>query len=317
MSRLPKSPEKLLERLEWTVLRRLDGLLQGEYRTLFKGFGLDLADLREYEFHDDVRNIDWNVTARLQTPYVREYNEDREINAWFLLDISPSIDFGSVGVKKLTILTEFVAVLGRLLTRTGNRVGAILYNGRNMFVVPARGGKQHILYLLHMLASQSTPDSAPTTDLSELIKTALNVIKRRSLVFLVSDFFTSPGWEKPVGMLAQRHETLGVRLFDPLEIEIPDMGIVSMTDAETGGQLLVDTHSRRFRKAYAAEARSHQDHLRDVFSAGGVDAIELSTDDDLVEVIMRFAAQRKRQRQITASERARIAKGGANVVSLG
>src|SRR6266536_1953357 len=126
----PASAEHILRRLEWTVIRRLDGLLHGDYQTLFRGFGLDLADLREYQYHDDVRYIDWNVTARLSTPYVREYHEDREVTAWFLLDLSPSVDFGSRDVKKESASIEFVTVLARLLTRHGNRVGAMFYGDR-------------------------------------------------------------------------------------------------------------------------------------------------------------------------------------------
>src|SRR5207302_11104700 len=119
--------EAILRRLEWTVIRRLDGLLHGDYQTLFRGFGLDLADLREYQYHDDVRYIDWNVTARLSTPYVREYHEDREVTAWFLLDLSPSVDFGSEQVKKQSVSIDFFTVIARLLTRHGNRVGAMFY----------------------------------------------------------------------------------------------------------------------------------------------------------------------------------------------
>src|SRR5438093_12469758 len=130
------SAEQLLRRLEWTVLRRLDGLLQGDYRTLLRGFGVDLADLREYQHHDDVRHIDWNVTARLQTPYVRVYNEEREVTAWFLLDLSPSVDFGSQNIKKRAVSTELVAVLARLLSRHGNRVGAMFYGGGVDTVIP-------------------------------------------------------------------------------------------------------------------------------------------------------------------------------------
>src|SRR5512138_3605864 len=122
--------ESILRRLEWTVIRRLDGLLHGDYQTLFRGFGLDLADLREYQYHDDVRHIDWNVTARLQSPYVRVFNEDREVTAWFLLALSPSVDFGSRRVKKAALSTEFVTVVARLLTRHGNRAGAVCYGDR-------------------------------------------------------------------------------------------------------------------------------------------------------------------------------------------
>jgi len=150
----PRDLEKLLKKLEWTVIRRLDGLLHGDYRTLFRGFGLDLADLREYQYHDDVRHIDWNVTARLQTPYVREYNEDRDINAWFLLDLSPSIDFGSGEVRKRSVAADFVAVLARLLTRHGNRVGALFYGDRVDKVIPARNGRRHVLHLMSAMASR-------------------------------------------------------------------------------------------------------------------------------------------------------------------
>src|SRR5947199_4175680 len=135
------SADALLRRLEWTVIRRLDGLLQGDYRTLWRGAGLDLADLREYQHHDDVRHIDWNVTARLQQPYVRQFTEDRELSAWFLVDLSASVDFGSNQFTKRTVAREFVAVLARLLTRRGNRVGALL-SGNNVHTVPpARGGR--------------------------------------------------------------------------------------------------------------------------------------------------------------------------------
>src|SRR5438874_4425899 len=150
----PRSPERLLDRLEWKVLRRLDGLLQGDYRTLFRGFGLDLADLREYQYGDDIRHIDWNVTARLQTPYVREYYEDREVTAWFLLDLSASVDFGSQEVRKTTVAVDFVTVLARLLTRHGNRVGALLYGSEVDTVIPARSGRRHVLHLLHRMLTR-------------------------------------------------------------------------------------------------------------------------------------------------------------------
>src|SRR3954463_15717208 len=154
MDESPSRPEALLRKLEWTVIRRLDGLLHGDYRTLFRGFGLDLADLREYQYLDDVRHIDWNVTARLQTPYVREYNEDRAINAWFLLDLSPSVDFGSGEVRKRSLAADFVAVLARVLTRHGNRVGALLYGDKVDTVIPARSGRRHVLHLMDKMASR-------------------------------------------------------------------------------------------------------------------------------------------------------------------
>ena len=253
------SAEALLKRLEWTVLRRLDGLLQGDHRTLMRGAGLDLADLREYQHHDDVRHIDWNVTARLQTPYVRQFTEDRELSAWFLVDLSASVDFGSDRFTKRTVAREFVAVLARLLTRHGNRVGALLYGNSVDTVLPARGGRVHVLDLLQRMAARPAESAGGATDLRELLLAAQRTIKRRSTLFIVSDFVSAPGWERALGQLAQRHEVTAVRLFDPLEMDLPDIGLVTMKDAETGEQIVVDTHNRRFRERFAGRGREARD----------------------------------------------------------
>src|SRR4051795_748146 len=146
-----RAPERILQRLDWKVIRRLDGVLQGDYRSLFYGYGVDFADLREYQPGDDVRYIDWNVTARMDTPYVRQYVEDREITAWFLLDLSPSMDFGSTNSLKRSVLIDFVATISRLLTRHGNRVGAIFYNSHVDRTIPARGGRIQVLRLINDL----------------------------------------------------------------------------------------------------------------------------------------------------------------------
>ncbi len=184
------APEAVLRRLEWTVIRRLDGVLHGDYRTLFRGYGLDLADLREYVYHDDVRHIDWNVTARLQTPYVREYNEEREVAAWFLLDLSPSVEFGSQQLHKRAVSTEFVTVLARILTRHGNRVGALFYGSDVDTVIPARSGRRQVLHILHRMLTRPASAPASATDLRQLLQTAYRVAPRRSLVFVVSDFIS-------------------------------------------------------------------------------------------------------------------------------
>jgi uncharacterized protein (DUF58 family) len=295
-----RTAESILRRLEWTVMRRLDGLLHGNYRTLFRGFGLDLADLREYQYEDDVRHIDWNVTARLQTPYVREYNEDREVTAWFLLDLSASVDFGSERVKKQSLSAEFVTVVARLLTRHGNRVGALLYGNDVDTVIPARGGRRHVLHILHRMLSRPAPKRAAGTNLKELLQTALQVMPRRSLVFIVSDFISAPGWAEPLARLAQRHEVVAVRLYDPLEMELPDLGMLVIQDSETGEQVFVDTHDRAFRKRFVAMAERREKELRSAFRQAGVDALELSTSGDLADAILRFADLRKRRSQLAA-----------------
>ncbi len=294
----PRNPEAVLRRLEWTVLRRLDGLLHGDYRTLFRGFGLDLADIREYQYGDDVRHIDWNVTARLQSPYVREYHEDREITAWFLLDLSRSIDFGSRDVQKRAVAADFVALLARLLTRHGNRVGAIFYGLDVDRVITPGSGRRQVLAILHAMEQRKPLPEGKGTQLDALLKSAFNFIHRRSLLFIVSDFISAPGWERPLMQLAQRHEVVGVRLYDPLEIELPDLGLLVFQDAETGEQLFVDTHDGRFRKRFMDAAEKREAAVRGALANSGVDALELSTDASLVDTVMRFADLRKRKRAV-------------------
>jgi uncharacterized protein (DUF58 family) len=278
-----QTADQLLKQLEWTVIRRLDGTLQGDYRTLFRGAGLDLADLREYQLHDDVRHIDWNVTARLQVPHVRQFTEDREINAWFLLDLSASVDFGSHTTRKRDVLAQFVGVLA-LDT-----------------VIPARGSRLHVLHLLHSLlqptttAAYKTPKPKDQTHLGDLLMGALGHIKRRSLVFVVSDFISTPGWEKPLGQLAQKHEVIAVRLVDPAEQALPDIGLVTLEDPETGEQLFVDMHDKKFRTRFEELAAQNEADIFTSFAKAGVDALELSTDEALVNTIVRFAQMRKQR----------------------
>jgi uncharacterized protein (DUF58 family) len=294
MSAPPRTPEALLRRLEWTMIRRLDGLLHGSYRTLFRGAGLDLAELREYQLHDDVRHIDWNVTARLDVPHVRQFLEDRDVFAWFLLDLSPSVDFGSAASKR-DVLVGFVTVLTRVLTRHGNPVGAMFYGDGFKGVIPPRTGRRHVLHLLDSLINHPVLPRAPTTDLGSLIGTAMQMIRRRSLVFLVSDFISTPGWIKPLAELGRRHETIAIRLTDPAEIELPRLGLTVVEDAETGEQMFVDTESKSLRARFAGIAQRREEEIRGAFANFGIDALELATDDDLMDSLLRFAVLRKRR----------------------
>jgi len=296
MSASPPNPEQLLRRLDWTVIRRLDGLLQGDYRTLFRGAGMDLADLREYQLHDDARHIDWNVTARMNTPYVREHHEDREITAWFLLDLSPSMDLGSGERRKRDALIEFTAVLARILTRRGNRVGALFFSGRGLDgVIPAGTGRRHVLRLMHALNARPELKAAAPTDLAEFLRAGFNILRRRSLVFVVSDFISTPGWDQPLSLLARRHEVLAVRLVDPIERELPELGLFTLQDAETGERLFVDSNDKAFRRRFAKLVDEREAELRDAFARGGADVLELMPGDDLAEALMRFTQLRRRR----------------------
>jgi uncharacterized protein (DUF58 family) len=289
----PPTPEAVLHRLDLKIARRLEGLLQGDHKSLFRGQGLDLADLREYQYHDDVRHMDWNVTARLQIPHVREYLEDREITAWFLLDMSPSIDFQSVSVSKRAVLAEFTSLMCRFLASKGNRAGALLFSGGVERMIPARGGRQQFLILLDALSRYRNPKTAKGTDLKRVLGDAARMIRRRSLIFIVSDFISAPGWEKPLSQLASRHDVIAVRLTDPLEMRLPDLGLLTFQDAENGEQLFVDTHDKSFRARFAAAAEAKEEALVGAFQSAGVDALELSTEDDVADAVLRFADMRR------------------------
>ena len=293
------TPERILQRLDWQVIRRLDGLLQGDYRSLFYGYGVDFADLREYQPGDDIRYIDWNVTARMDSPYVRQYAEDREITAWFLLDLSPSVDFGTAGNQKRAVLVDFVTTMARVLTRHGNRVGAMFYGSRIERTIPARGGRMQVLRLVNDLLKHPRLNRAPFTDLTPLLRGGLNAIKQRSLVFVISDFICEPGWERPLKLLNQRHETIVVRLWDPHEVELPDIGTVIVEDSETGEQLYLDTHDRGFRQRFREAALQREAHLTETFKRSGVDALSLSTGEDMVRALVRFAKLRQQHRKVS------------------
>ncbi len=291
-----ETPDQILHRLEWRVIRRLDGLLQGDYRTLFYGTGLDFADLREYQLQDDIRHIDWNVTARMNTPYVRQFVEDREITAWFLLDLSPSMGFGPSERPKENVLIELVITLARLLTRSGNRVGAILYNERIDRIITPRGGRNQVLRLVRELQRKMKKSQTAGTDLQILLNAGLNTFKRRSLVFVISDFISKPGWQRPLSLLNRRHELIGIRLWDKSEVELPDAGLIVVEDSETGEQLFVDTSNPDFRRRFLAAAETREEKLKENLKRAGVDLFSMSTSEDLVTAIVRMAVLRKKRR---------------------
>ena len=291
-----ETPERLLNRLEWEVIRRLDGQLQGSYRTAFRGVGLDFLDLREYEPGDDVRHIDWNVTARMDTPFVRQYSEDRELTGWLLLDRSPSMGFGPIDRPKELVLSELATTFARMLTRRGNRVGAILFDNEIEETLPPRASRNHVLALAGNLMRPARANGA-VTDLTGLLEFALGAIRRRSLVVLVSDFITAPGWERPLLQLTERHEVVAIRLLDPREYELPDAGVIVVEDAETREQLVVDSSDAEFRRRLREAGEHREAELRAVTLRAGVHIHEVSTADDLVQALVRIIESRKLRRR--------------------
>jgi uncharacterized protein (DUF58 family) len=272
--------------------------LQGNYRTLWRGAGLDLADLREYQHHDDVRHIDWNVTARLQQPYVRQFTEDREMSAWFLVDLSGSVDFGSDTTTKRTVAREFVGVLARLLTRHGNRVGAVLYGSA---VDTGHPCAQRSPAGAASAAANGCPAGGVGTGIDEPARPAAGrATHRQATQHLVRRLRlhqrTGLGSDaRPARRTSRSHRG---PLFDPLEMDLPDLGLITMRDAETGEQIVVDTHDRGFRKRFAAVAERRENGLREALAKAGVDTLELATDDDLPSAILRFADLRKQRSRL-------------------
>jgi uncharacterized protein (DUF58 family) len=291
-----ETPDGVLRRLEWHVMRRLDGRLQGDYRTLLHGSGVDVAELREYEPGDDVRHIDWNVTARMDTPYVRTYLEDRELTAWLLLDRSASMAFGPTLRTKQTVLTELAATLARLLTRNGNLVAAMLYNNGVERTLPPATGRNHVLRLTHELL-RPIAASGTATNLADLVVHATRTIKRRSLVVVISDFITDSNWERPMLLLAQRHDVVAIQLSDPAELDLPNAGLIVVEDAETGELISVDTGDQEFRRRFAEVAQQRSAEIRAAALRARLDLHPVSTRDDLVTALVRIVESRRRRRR--------------------
>jgi uncharacterized protein (DUF58 family) len=292
------TPERVLRRLEWRVLRRLDGRLQGDYRTVFRGTGVDVADLREYQYGDDLRHIDWNVTARTDITHVREYLEDREVTAWLLLDVSASMDFGPVERRKHLVLTEVAATVAQLLSRGGNRVGALFFDGRVRETIPPGNGRNHVLHILaKMLAAPGNAERG-STDLRAALRAAMGILQRRSLVVIVSDFLTEPGWQGLLGQLARRHDVVPIQVVDRREFELPAAGMIYVEDAETGEVIFVDTDDPGFQLRLREQADERQSTLVADLRSAGLDLFTVSSDEDLVRALFRISQLRKRRRRL-------------------
>ena len=293
------TPERILRRLEWQVIRRLDGRLQGDYRTVFRGSGVDVVDLREYQPGDDLRHIDWNVTARTDVPHVREYIEDRELTAWLLLDRSASMSFGPIERRKHLVLAELAAIVAQLLSRGGNRIGAVLFDTTVEEVIRPASGRSQVLRILSRLMDTERPKAAAKTPtaLAVPLRAALGIARRRSLIVIVSDFISEPGWEQALGQLAHKHDVVALQVVDRREFELPAVGMIYVEDAETGEQIFVDSTDPAFQRRLRAAADERQAALTAAARTAGIDLFTVSTDEDLVRALARVAQLRRRRRR--------------------
>src|SRR4030088_953801 len=254
--------DQLLRRSRWPVLRRLGFHPGGDERSSLRGAGLEYSDVREYQAGDDPRTIEGNITARSDRPYGRESLPDRGLDAWLLVDITRSLDWGTARCLKRQLALEFSAVVGQLLIGRGNRVGALLFDDRVRSLIPPSAGRTAFLQLIaRMERAAESPADGPT-DLGRALTEAGRLIRRPSMMVLISDFMTPAGWQQPLSSLAIRHEVVAVWITDPRESEIPDVGVVTFEDPESGEQILVDTRSAHLRARFQEAAAAQRGTIR-------------------------------------------------------
>ena len=316
------APERLLVRLEWRVVRRLDGRVAGGYRTAHRGTGTDLVGLREYTEGDDARHIDWNVTARLNEPQLRVFTEDRELTVWLVLDRSASMTVGPPGRGKHDVLGELALVLARLFGRGGNRVGALLYDtGPNntgaVRIVPPGTGRRHALRIgaeLARTADVGRPGAGQyragqyragqyragqyrgTTDLAAMLDTVAKLARRRALIVVISDFIGDGDWGRSLLRLVPRHEVVALRVIDAADDELPNLGLVVVEDAETGEQLVIDSGDPLLRARLRAGVEERDARLAAGMRQAGVPIHRIGTDADLATALIEVVASTKRRR---------------------
>lgn len=291
-----ETPERVLRRLQFKIVRRLDGYFFGDYTGVFYGPSLDLAEVREYQPGDEVRRIDWNVTARMNRIFVRQYLQERELTAWLLVDLSPSMRFGTRRQLKRDSAIEFAGVAAYIVTRHGDKVGLMGFPGREAFV-PPRGGRMHALRIIHVLEQAGSRDVVASSgmDLGSSVGHMARLLRRRSLVFVISDFLGPEGWEPAVRELSRRHDVIAVWIQDPAERELPDVGGLFVRDPETAEQLWVDTSDPALRKAYRELTDRQRSRVQTALRTSRIDVLELSTAEPLVEPLVRFIQYRRRK----------------------
>jgi uncharacterized protein (DUF58 family) len=298
--------DQLLRRSRWPVLRRLGFHPGGDERSSMRGAGLEYSDVREYQAGDDPRTIEWNITARSDRPYVRESFPDRGLDAWLLVDITRSLDWGTARCLKRQLAIEFTAVVGQLLIGRGNRVGALLFDDRVRSIIPPSAGRTALLQLIARIQSAADGLQFPSpsgdgqtggeTDLGRALTEAGRLIRRPSMMVLLSDFMTPAGWQQPLSSLAIRHEVIAVWISDPRESEIPDVGVVTFEDPESGQQILVDTRSARLRARFQNAAAQQRETIRADLRRARAAIAEMSTEAELVPQLVAFIKNREAQR---------------------
>ncbi|MBR1630890.1 MAG: DUF58 domain-containing protein [Paludibacteraceae bacterium] len=264
-------------------------IFAGEYHTAFKGRGMTFAEVREYQYGDDVRSIDWNVTARMNRPYVKVFEEERELTVMLLIDVSASRNFGTVTTTKRQVLTEVAATLAFSGIQNNDKVGVIFFSDRVEKFIPPQKGRKHVLHIIRELLNFE-PESRQT-DIACALRYLTNAIKRRSTAFVISDFIDGE-LERELTIAARKHDLSAIQIYDPHDADLPNVGLLKVKDAETGERIWIDTSDRKLRQAYANAWQGQQYRLTQEFAKAGVDHVEISTQDDYVRALMKLFNRR-------------------------
>ena len=259
-------------------------IFAGEYHSAFKGRGMIFSEVREYQYGDDIRDIDWNVTARYVRPYVKVFEEERELTVMLLVDVSGSRDFGSVNVMKKEVMTEIAATLAFSAIQNNDKIGVIFFSDRIEKFIPPQKGKKHILYIIRELIDFQP--EAKRTDISQVLKYLTNAIKKRCTAFLISDFIDKGGFKDALTVANRKHDMVAIQVYDQRETELPSVGLMKIKDAETGLERWIDSGSARVREAYKTWWEKRQTTMSDTFKKCRVDAVSIRTEDDYVKALI-------------------------------
>jgi uncharacterized protein (DUF58 family) len=290
---LPREVISRIRQLQIKARRAVEDLLGGQYHSVFKGVGIAFDEVREYQAGDDVRSIDWNVTARMGHPFVKRFTEERELTVVLMVDLSGSHHFGTQRHEKREVIAELAALLAFSAISNNDKVGLIAFTDRVERFLPPRKGLRHVLRLIRDVLFYEPQRRG--TAIRQALDYLNHVLHRRAIVFLLSDFMDQ-GYDKALKQTARRHDLVTIRVFDPREEEIPAVGLVQLEDAETGAQVLLDTTSRRVREAYADEAKRRRDTVLQLMRSARVDLVEASTDGTHLNSLIRFFRTRERRR---------------------
>lgn len=265
-------------------------IFAGQYHSAFKGRGMAFSEVREYQYGDDVRDIDWNVTARFNHPYVKVFEEERELTVMLLVDVSGSLDFGTTKQTKKDLVAEIAATIAFSAIQNNDKIGVVFFSDRIEKYIPPKKGKKHILYIIREML-EFKPESR-RTDLNKAVEFLTKVMKRRCTAFVLSDFYIRSSFQNELTIANRKHDVIAVQVYDQRAKELPDVGLMKIVDAETGHEMLIDTGSRKLRAAHNAYWTRQQEMLRDVFSKSNVDSVSIATDEDFVKKLMILFAKR-------------------------